>query len=145
MKRATYTGTSNLRVLSQGDFSTLGIEHREMQFAQGEDVLVSDELGDVLLDKLPHEFNIGVDAEEDAGEPDYNDMKVPELEAEIDRRNEGREVELEKPSKKKDLIAVLEADDADQDDDELLDSTIEARIDSGDTAEKPEDEAEPAS
>lgn len=45
----------------------------------------------------------------------YDDLKVPDLKAEIDRRNEGREDDAKvKPDsdKKADLIAALEVDDA---------------------------------
>lgn len=54
------------------------------------------------------------DDEEDEDE-DYSSWTVAELQAEIDERNDGRETPLPKPSKKGELIAVLETDDEAED------------------------------
>ncbi len=53
------------------------------------------------------------DSEPDDGEGDYSALKVGELRAEIDKRNEGRDDAdlLSTEGKKADLIATLEADD----------------------------------
>jgi hypothetical protein len=53
---------------------------------------------------------------DDSGDTGYADMKVDELKAEINSRNEGRDPEgagfISSDGKKADLVAALEADDA---------------------------------
>ena len=58
----------------------------------------------------------GWSATEAARAEGYAAMKVADLKAEVERRNEGREDECRLPvdGKKADLIAALEADDADR-------------------------------
>ncbi|NUO57317.1 MAG: hypothetical protein HOV78_11675 [Hamadaea sp.] len=63
-----------------------------------------------------------VDGSEDGGEGDgpkpYSKWLKADLEAEVDRRNEGREdddlIEVDEPGNKPELVAALEADDAAQ-------------------------------
>jgi hypothetical protein len=57
------------------------------------------------------------ESEEDEGE-DYSAWTVAELQAEIDERNADREEKLPRPSKKGELIAVLETDDEYEPEDE---------------------------
>lgn len=57
--------------------------------------------------------------ESEEEEVDYSDLTVPELKAEIDARNDGREDDdkiAPASSKKDDLVAALEADDEDDED-----------------------------
>lgn len=55
-----------------------------------------------------------IDGGEDDTTKGYADLKVDELKAVIERRNEGRDADslLSTEGKKADLVAVLEADDA---------------------------------
>lgn len=54
----------------------------------------------------------------DGGDTGYAGMKVADLKAEIDKRNEGRDegdlIEPDEPGNKPELVAALEADDAAQ-------------------------------
>lgn len=80
--------------------------------------LIHDSGATVLVDVasadglVGHGFRL---AEQQSGKAEgYNALKVADLKAEIERRNEGREGDavLSTEGKKAELVAVLEADDA---------------------------------
>ena len=62
----------------------------------------------------PKAWGDSADAGDESGASQYGDMKVADIKAEIEKRNEGRDDAdlLSTDGKKDDLVAVLEADDA---------------------------------
>lgn len=105
------TGTVNVTGLTTEELQA-ELERRSAEAPKDPRKLFSDESG-TTADEDENE-------EDDDEEVDYSSMKNDDLRAEIARRNEGRaeEDKLSLDGKKPDLIATLEADDAENSDEE---------------------------
>jgi len=80
----------------------------------GATVSVSDEKAERLLSQGFKAPGAAAESEKSGKAEGYNALKVADLRAEIEKRNEGREEDaaLSTEGKKVDLVAALEADDA---------------------------------
>ncbi|HET6816881.1 MAG TPA: hypothetical protein VFH66_06605 [Mycobacteriales bacterium] len=118
MAKYKFTATHGVTFSDQpdgGDLQTWAAftEDREAMKPTGERVYTFETDDAKVADRLRKVDDYGI-TEVDGGEGGYSKQKVADLQAEIDRRNEGRdEADQIAPEgeKKADLIAALEADD----------------------------------